>query len=95
MINATRQIHAPKALRINRQESGLGHRVELDGIDIANSILGLTVTITAGEMPAATLNLVLDEIPTDTDEVRVRLPQETRDLLVRLGWTPPAEEATP
>jgi hypothetical protein len=81
-------------LRISRRDNGMGHRVELDGHDIANSVLGVTVAFKGGEMPAATLDLVLDEIPTDTDEVRVHLPDETRDLLVRLGWTPPAEEET-
>lgn len=85
------QIHA---LRISRPERGLGHRVELDGIDIANSILGLTVTIKAGEETTAALDLVLDEIPTEADDVRVHLPDATCDLLVRLGWTPPAEEDT-
>ncbi len=85
----------PHMLRIGRRDNGLGHNAELDGVDISNSILGLTVTFKGGEMPAATLDVVLDEIPTETDEVCVRLPQDTRDLLVRLGWTPPAEEATP
>ena len=86
------QLHT---LRVGRPEAGYGHRVELDGQDIANSILGLTVTFKGGESPAAALDLVLDEIPTETDDVRVHLPDETRALLVRLGWTPPAEEATP
>lgn len=85
------QLHT---LRINRSERGLGHRVGLDGVDIANSILGLTVTVKAGEETTAALDLVLDEIPTDTDDVLVHLPEATRDLLVRLGWTPPAEEST-
>lgn len=85
--------YQPHTLRIGRSEKGLGHRVELDGHDIAHLILGLTIAIKGGEMSTATLNLVLDEIPTETDDVRVHLPQETRDLLVRLGWTPPAEEA--
>lgn len=84
------QLHT---LRVSRSEDGYGHRVVLDGQDIANSILGLTVAFKGGESPAATLDLVLDEIPTETDDVRVHLPEETRDLLVRLGWTPPAEEA--
>lgn len=85
--------YQPHALRISRTETGHGHRVELDGHDIAHSILGLTVAFKADESPAATLDLILDEIPTETDDVRVHLSDETRDLLVRLGWTPPAEEA--
>lgn len=82
-------------LRVSRAESGYGHRAELDGHDISNAILGLTVTIKGGEMPAATLDVICEEIPTEADDVRVHLPDATRDLLVRLGWTPPAEEATP
>jgi hypothetical protein len=86
--------YQPRTLRIGRSEKGLGHCVELDGHDIANAILGLTVAFKGGEMPTASLDLVLDEIPTETEDVRVHLPDETRDLLVRLGWTPPAEEPT-
>lgn len=80
-------------LRISRRDSGMGHHVELDGHDIANSVLGMSLELKAGHETTATLHLVLDEIPTDTDEVRAHLPDETHDLLVQLGWTPPAEEA--
>ncbi|MBX9392271.1 hypothetical protein K4749_01320 [Streptomyces sp. TRM72054] len=88
-------ISHPYTLRIGRRDDKVGHVVELDGHDIANAVLGLTVTFKGGEPPLATLDLVLDEIPTETDEVRVHMPEATRELLVRLGWTPPAEEATP
>lgn len=82
-------------LRINRRADGLGHHVELDGQDIANSVLGLSLDLKGGYETTATLHLVLDEAPTETDQVSVRLPDATHELLVRLGWTPPAEEATP
>lgn len=80
-------------LRISRRAGGVGHHVELDGHDIANSVLGMSLEFKAGHETTATLHLVLDEIPAETDEARVHLPDKTRDLLVRLGWTPPQDDA--
>ncbi|BBC35280.1 hypothetical protein SGFS_065740 [Streptomyces graminofaciens] len=84
----------PRTLRITRRDKW-GHRVEIDGYDVSSALLGMTLEIKAGEMPRATLHVVAEEIPTDTDEVLAYLPDATHELLVRLGWTPPAEEATP
>lgn len=75
---------------------GPGHasRVHLDGEDISNALVGVKVHLTPGSMPMATLEMALWEVPTELDRVRIEVPDETRALLVRLGWTPPAEEAT-
>lgn len=77
--------------------AGPGHasRVHLDGEDISNALVGVRVHLTPGSVPMATLDLALWEVPTELDQVLVEVPEKTRDLLVRLGWTPPAEEATP
>jgi hypothetical protein len=81
-----------RTLRIN----GPGHtsRVQLDGEDISSALTGMRLHLAAGSVPTATLELALWEAPTELDAVRVMVPDETRELLVRLGWTPPAEEAT-
>lgn len=84
----------PHTLRISDRPGGLGWVVELDGQDIANSILGMTLRIEPGDRPTAVVRVAVEEAPTELDGVRVRVPDLTRDLLVRLGWTPPAEEAT-
>lgn len=89
---STRQ---PRTLRISAPTDRPGQVVELDGVDISRSLIGLSLNIRAGEMPAAVLDVIAEELPTQLDEVRAYLPDATKELLVRLGWTPPAEEATP
>jgi hypothetical protein len=81
----------PGKLRISGS-GGPGATVELDGQDIANVLTGLTLRLGVGEMPTATLDLVVHDFGAEAD-VRFVVPDECRDLLVRLGWTPPAEEA--
>lgn len=75
--------------------AGPGHasRVHLDGEDISNALVGVKVNLAPGSMPMATLEMALWEVPTELDQVGIQIPEETRALLVRLGWTPPAEEA--
>ncbi|MFG2269128.1 hypothetical protein ACGFNY_05060 [Streptomyces chartreusis] len=74
--------------------SGPGHtsQVELSGHDISHALTGVTLRLDAGSVPTATLEVALWEVPTELDAVQVKVPDETRELLVRLGWTPPAEE---
>lgn len=83
----------PRTLRISKPEDRGGFRVEVDGYDVSRALLGMTLEINAGDMPTATLRVVAEEIPTELDEMRAYLPDATKALLVRLGWTPPAEEA--
>jgi hypothetical protein len=84
----------PRTLRINRPEDKAGWVVEFDGHDIARALSSLTLNIDSSAMATATLNVIAEEVPGEFGEVRAYLPDATRDLLVRLGWTPPAEEAT-
>ncbi|MFI6251506.1 hypothetical protein [Streptomyces sp. NPDC051016] len=83
----------PRSLRISTPKDRGGHLVELDGVDISNALLGLSLNVRAGDMPTVVLDVVAKKIPAELDEVRAYLPDATKDLLVRLGWTPPAEEA--
>lgn len=64
--------------------------VELDGVDIADCITGVDLRFRVDDIPCATLNLLLvDVTPVDSEDVEVLIDEKTRDLLVRLGWTPP------
>jgi hypothetical protein len=81
----------PGKLRIS-SSGGSGAEVELDGQNIANVLTGLTLRMGVGEMSTATLDLVVYDLGAEA-EVRFVVPDECRDLLVRLGWTPPTEEA--
>lgn len=85
----------PRTLRISTPTDRGGQVVELDGVDISRSLIGLSLNIRAGDMPSVVLDVIAEEVPTELAEVHAYLPDATRELLVRLGWTPPAEEATP
>ncbi|MGW5616269.1 hypothetical protein [Streptomyces sp. NPDC003877] len=82
----------PRTLRISTPTDRGGQVVELDGVDVSRALLGLTLYVRAGDLPTAVLDVIAEEIPAELDEVRAYLPEATKDLLVRLGWTPPAEE---
>lgn len=84
----------PRSLRISTLTDRGGHVVELDGVDISRVLIGLSLKVRAGDMPSVLLDVIAEEIPTELDEVRAYLPDATKELLVRLGWTPPVEEAT-
>jgi phage protein D len=68
--------------------------VHLDDQDISAALHGLTLRLDSGDVPRATLDVIALDISTYSDDAQVHLPPATRDLLVRLGWTPPAEEVT-
>jgi len=85
----------PRTLRIARLPDGPGWVIELDGHDIARALTGVSLRVDGGPVVTAVLDVVAEEIPNDLGEVRAWLPDATKELLVRLGWTPPAEEATP
>jgi hypothetical protein len=73
-----------------------GHRVLLDGTDIANSINGLTITMRAGLPASVELSLpIIDVTEIQDAEARILIPDTTRDTLTALGWTPPADELAP
>jgi hypothetical protein len=70
--------------------SQAGHgTVELDGTPIQRGLRGIDLRLHAGEVNAATLELVVPTMDVE-GEFEVVLPEETQALLKRLGWTPPA-----
>mgnify|MGYP001590970601 CR=1 FL=1 len=68
---------------------GFPPRVEVAGTDISNAISGLTLTADAGSLSVLTLTLPIIEAGELDGEARVFIPDETKDLLMSLGWTPP------
>ncbi|MGW1616369.1 hypothetical protein ACWCQZ_44375 [Streptomyces sp. NPDC002285] len=85
----------PGKLRLGGTGLPGGTQVELDGVDVASAVTGLTLRIGINDRPTAVVDVVLHELDTELESPRVVVPDKTRALLVRLGWTPPAEEATP
>ncbi|MGW3808840.1 hypothetical protein [Micromonospora sp. NPDC005113] len=67
-----------------------GHgSVKLDGHDISNGVRGFTLNAAVGQITELGLDLVLFTASTVSGEVELVIPASTRDLLERLGWTPP------
>ena len=85
----------PGKLRLGGTGLPGGTQIELDGVDVASAVTGLYLRIGVNDRPTAVVDVVLHEMDTELENPRVVVPDKTRDLLVRLGWTPPAEEATP
>ena len=79
--------------RLKFTQEGRKQTVELDGEDISSAIRSMTLDVEAAQPPTVHLNLVVFEIETDLGETRIHITDSTVDLLKRLGWTPPAEEA--
>src|SRR5690625_3135968 len=66
----------------------------LDGHTISpRGISGLTVEAGAGEVPRLTLDVLALDITEVGGQMEVLIPEEARELLMTLGWTPPAGEA--
>lgn len=85
--------HGPGVVRSLRISSE-GHvgSVQLEGHDISNATAGLDIRMRPGCLPEVRLDVILYDLTSEV-ETTVTVPDATRDLLVRLGWTPPAEEA--
>lgn len=68
----------------------VGGTVLVDGVDISQALTGITLKASADEPHEVTLRLAMDRVDA-TVEAAATVPRETRDALVALGWTPPAE----
>ncbi len=73
--------------------SGYTGSVHLDGQDISRAVRDVTVKMRAGDVPQVTLDLALLGFDESDLNAEVHLAEPTRDLLTRLGWTPPGENS--
>lgn len=72
--------------------NGRSGRIVLDGCDVSRGVRGFRVTSQCGELTRLELDLrVLDVTRLDSEETEIVIPDATRDALIALGWTPPAE----
>lgn len=68
---------------------GEGHRLELDGHDIARQVAGFTLAATGRHTPTITLHMYVGDLDVNFPEANVEIDPATHKLLVRLGWQPP------
>ncbi len=75
-------------------EGGALARLFLDDEDISRSVSAVDIHASARDGIGVNLHLVAAPLAVDLTDVEVWLPEETRNLLIRMGWTPPEEEGT-
>lgn len=72
----------------------LGHaEVMVDGEDISNLVRGVSFDVHVGEIPKVELDLVVSESVIRSGYAQIFLKEGVRELLIKYGWTPPAEES--
>lgn len=71
------------------------YRVHLDDHDISTSLRGLSFAVNEQEWPRVTLDVIVWDLQETELDVIASVPDDTRDLLIRLGWTPPKGESDP
>ncbi len=69
----------------------VGGTVLVDGVDVSRALAGISVEASADKPHVVTLRLSVDRVDVAGGEAAVSVSRETRDVLVALGWTPPAE----
>lgn len=76
-------------------DSGQGYntRVAVDGYDFSNLITSLHLDVDASDEHLLTVSLVALPFSVALGETNVRVDDDTHNFLVRIGWTPPPEEA--
>lgn len=66
----------------------------VDGHDISNITTSVQLTVDARQERRMTVELSAFPVDVVLSNAQVDLDQRIHDFLVRLGWTPPPEEAT-
>lgn len=72
-------------------QTGKHTTVELDGQDISERLCGLHLEFRPRQLPDAQFDVNAHEVRI-LGVATLRVPDETRELLIRFGWTPPADE---
>lgn len=68
------------------------HQLLVDGHDISNGVRSLRLSLGPGEIPSVELELGIVEIDRmESEQADLYIPDFTREALIALGWTPPAE----
>lgn len=68
------------------------NKVILDGVNYVDSIKSVTLHASPNERRLVVEAMVWERVDVE-GEMTVEVPQETHELLVKMGWTPPKERA--
>ena len=66
-----------------------GARLMIDGLDIANATRSLSLVWGPDPLPTLTLELQPGEMAVELEQAKVVVDDNTREVLLKLGWTEP------
>jgi hypothetical protein len=72
---------------------GKDDSIIVNGHDITTSVVSVALAVKPGDITQVELGIFADDGLGIETEADIRLTGSTRDALVSLGWTPPADEA--
>jgi hypothetical protein len=72
------------------QEKPWEASIMLDGVNVADSVRGVNIALSADSLPKVELDLAIIDVSLDLGHPQIFIPAATRHLLIELGWTPPA-----
>lgn len=75
-------------VELNLKGDGRGS-ITIDGVDWSNAIRGIELSSEVGDTTTMTVHLTAPTVDGEWD-ARLRLPAAVQELLIKLGWTPPA-----
>jgi hypothetical protein len=79
-----------RTAKLHLTPGGYGSTIEIDGQKLTG-VRGIDLSSAINEMPALTLDLIIREVEID-GEVIASVPDKTKATLIKLGWTPPADD---
>lgn len=82
-----------RLVRISSDGRGAGV-VEVDGHDISKAVRSVIIELEAGNRPRVELDVAAFFVDVfELEDPRILISGDVSAALVRLGWTPPADEA--
>lgn len=84
---------AAKKIRLDLPLGMRGGTIEIDDQPV-KGVRGITLRAHVDSLPRVTLDVIVKSAEID-GQAYVDVPEETRETLIALGWTPPARAADP
>jgi hypothetical protein len=77
----------------NDSDAGRHTHIEIDGVDVSGQFNDLRITADVKSAVQVELDMCVAEVrKREGEPAKLRFPMEgTRELLIKHGWTPPAE----
>lgn len=84
MSNESKRVH------LEVDGAGMG-TLTVDGHSLGNAVQATSIHSRAGHATRVELELLATDVSTQCEPEQILIPEETREALIALGWTPPQE----